>query len=79
MPATDHEAITEDSTADSTSPSSVTVIDGSVLTLVAATSEAASSTFRLHGTTSMEKKRLTDHIQEKTSGLHMEDSNESIY
>ncbi|XP_015263771.1 PREDICTED: protein EGT2-like [Gekko japonicus] len=78
MPATDHEAITEHSTDESTSPPSFTDIDGSVLTLAAATSEAASSTFRPHGTTPMEMKRLTDHVQEKTSGLHMEDYDENL-
>ncbi|XP_060087701.1 uncharacterized protein LOC132566557 [Heteronotia binoei] len=75
MPATDQEAITEDSTASSPS---FTVIDGSVLTLVAATSEVASSTFRPHITTLVETKRLTDRVQEKTSGLHLEDHDENL-
>lgn len=78
MPATDHEAITEHSTDESTSPPGFTVIEGSVLTLAAATSEAASSTFRPHRTTPMETKRLTDHVPEKTSGLHMEDYDENL-
>ncbi|KAL8178790.1 UNVERIFIED_CONTAM: hypothetical protein K2H54_056528 [Gekko kuhli] len=78
MPATDHEAITEHNTTESTSPSSFTLIDGSVLTLVPTTSEAAFSTFRPHRTTPVEMKRLTDRVQEKTSGLHMEDYDENL-
>ncbi|XP_077190069.1 uncharacterized protein LOC143835774 [Paroedura picta] len=78
IPATHHEAFTEDSTAESTLPPSSTETDRHVLPLVTLTSEAASSTFKPHRTTSVETKRLTDHLPEKTSGLHMEDYDENL-
>ncbi|XP_054837170.1 uncharacterized protein LOC129330920 [Eublepharis macularius] len=82
MPVSDHEAIREESTAESTLPPSTTVIDGSILTLVATTtrltSEAASSTFSSHRTTPVEIKKLTNHVWEKTSGLHIEDYGENL-
>ncbi|XP_048351686.1 uncharacterized protein LOC125432310 isoform X2 [Sphaerodactylus townsendi] len=79
LPATEQEAIRENSTDESTSFPNLTATDRSVSTLVEATitqltSEAPSSTFRFHRTTPVETKRLTDDVQEKTSGLHLEDN-----